>query len=150
MTDNQPRNAEILYKARRTAGVTMLVLQGIGLIGAGGLFAANLGRLGRPGWIVVFAMYCLGTLIGLADWLLSYVRFSDRGIVCRNWWGRTRSYTYDQVVGFDEPLSGHAVKIVFADGKKISLGGSHGDPIQEILHKYSPHAMKSRGLSITP
>ena len=149
MTDNQPRNAEILYKARRTAGVMVFVLMGILLIG-GSLILGDFERLGRPGWIVFFAMYCLWALIGLADCLLFYVRFSDQGIVCRNWWGRTRSYTYDQVARFDEPLLRGGVKIIFADGKETSLGGSHGDPIQKILHKYSPHAMKSTSLSITP
>ena len=72
MTDNQPRNAEILYKARRTAGVMVFVLMGILLIG-GSLILIGLGdfeRLGRPGWIVFFAMYCLWALIGLADCLL--------------------------------------------------------------------------------
>ena len=62
-------------------------------------------------------MYCLWALIGLADCLLFYVRFSDQGIVYRNWWGRTRSYTYDQVARFDEPLLRGGVKIIFADGK---------------------------------
>ena len=47
-------------------------------------------------YLLLFPLSCLNGLFS--------VKFSNRGIVYRNWWARTRSYTYDQVVGFNQTI----------------------------------------------
>ena len=135
MTDNPPRDDDILHEVGRLGRKWALLVVGLAVVYCSIVASRVLQH--RLGLEVIFY---LAPLVMLCHSVLFSVKFSDRGIVYRNGWGRTRSYTYDQVVGFNQWLGGQ-VKIFLADGREIFLrGSSDSEPAIRILDNYAPHA----------
>lgn len=94
----------------------------------------------KIGLFIILALVCKGTL----DTIFCMTTFSNIGIEHRNWYLKTITKPYSEVELLIEAPSSHNLKIIFNDGKKISITNREDALIKviEILREQIPHEFK--------
>lgn len=94
----------------------------------------------KIGLFIILALVLKGAL----GTLFCMTTFSNIGIEHRNWYLKTNTKPYSEVELLIEAPSSHKLKIIFNDGKKISITNREDVLIRviEILREHIPHEFK--------